>query len=92
MAKKKKHKLNKNRKINNVAKNTTKNIETQPTAVISKDSYAEMPKIEQNSVISDVKFSLAVLAVIIISFVILYVILQNKSVSDQIYQVIKINL
>ena len=92
MAKKKKHKLNKNRKINNVVKNTTKNIETQPTAVISKDSYAEMPKIEQNSVISDVKFSLAVLAVIIISFVILYVILQNKSVSDQIYQVIKINL
>ncbi len=92
MAKKKKHKLKKNRKINKVAKNTTKNTETQSPAVVSKESPVETPKIEQNSVISDVKFSLIVLAAIIASFVILYVILQNKTVSDQLYQAIKINL
>jgi len=92
MAKKKKHKIRKPKKQNKVVKNTTKNINDKPSYGIYEESSSAASEIEQNSVISDVKFSLIVLGIIILCFIILYAILQNKSVSDQIYGIIKINL
>lgn len=99
MAKKKKHKISK-AKQNKVVKNTIKNKPLQIKAV--SNNYEE-PVVEnkivkadnlvkdQDYVVSDVKFSLVLLAIIIGVFVLLYILLQNKSVSDQIYGVIKIN-
>lgn len=99
MAKKKKHKLSKS-KHNKVVKNTTvnkpsnlkskhiqkKDSETEQTAHVN-DSLSNKEK----GVVADVKFSLALLGIIIGAFVLLYILLQNKSISDQVYGIIKIN-
>ena len=99
MAKKKKHKLSKS-KHNKVVKNTTinkpsnlktnhiqqKDLETEQTAHAN-DSLSNKEK----GVVADVKFSLALLGIIIGAFVLLYILLQNKSISDQVYGIIKIN-
>ncbi len=99
MAKKKKHKLSKS-KHNKVVKNTTinkpsnlktshiqqKDSETEQTAHVN-DSLSNKEK----GVVSDVKFSLALLGIIIGAFVLLNILLQIKSISDQVYGIIKIN-
>jgi len=100
VAKKKKHKIRK-KKQNKVVKNTTINKLVHPEAedVHQEDLVAEKTRQDKNdastsvdkSVLSDVKFSLLLLGVIIATFVLLYIILQNKSISDQVYGIIKIN-
>ena len=99
MAKKKKHKLSKS-KHNKVVKNTTinkpSNLKTnhiqQKDSAIEKIAHAsDSLSSKEKGVIADVKFSLALLGIIIGAFVLLYILLQNKSISDQVYGIIKIN-
>lgn len=100
MAKKKKHKLSKS-KHKKVVKNTTinkpSNLKTnhiqQKDSAIGKTAHASDSPIskEKGVVVDDVKFSLALLGIIIGAFVLLYILLQNESISDQVYGIIKIN-
>jgi len=97
MAKRKKHHKKRNKHKPNVAKNTTsKAIEstekTIQTPIVAKDTTnrAESTPQKNDWELKDVKYSLIVFGLIIVAFAILYVVLQNQSVSNYFYGFIKI--
>ena len=96
MAKKKKHKNKKHKQVVKEVKNTTKTHDAKAendVIVSSKDEKAQLESTKQVSAVSsDVKFSLLLLAIIIIAFGVMAVFLTNKSVSNSVYGLIKINL
>jgi hypothetical protein len=93
MSKKKKHKhKHKLKKSNNkikVVNKSTLNVSKGPTV---EDKEIMAPTKDNNYVISDVKYSLVLMAIIIAGFLVLSLILSNKSISDQVYSIFKINL
>ncbi len=91
MSKKKKHKHKLKKSNNNikVVKKSTLNVAKGPTV---EDKEIMAPTKDKNYVISDVKYSLVLMAIIITCFLVLSLILSNKSVSDQVYSIFKINL
>lgn len=96
MAKKKKHKNKKHKQVVKEVKNTTKTHDAKAENDVIESSKAEKPELEStkqvSAVSSDVKFSLLLLAIIIIAFGVIAVFLTNKSVSNSVYGLIKINL
>lgn len=95
MAKRKKHKKKQYNHKSNVVKTTTKtqnedkipkNIEQRPNIQEKIEAQAT-----QTAVISDVRYSLVLLGVIIVVFVVLYVALQNTSIANSVYGIIKLN-
>jgi hypothetical protein len=98
MAKRKKHHKKINKHKPNVAKNTTsKPIESiekaNQTPIVNKDTTKKPESNSQknNWELKDVKYSLIVFGMIIVAFAILYVVLQNQSVSSYFYGFIKIS-
>ncbi len=94
MAKKKKHKSKKSKHNNKVVKNSTENIKKEVVTDENKEetkSSVEATK-QPDYVSSDVKFSFVLLGAIVLVFVALYLILQNKSISDSVYGIIKIKI
>jgi hypothetical protein len=91
MSKKKKHKHKLKKSNNNikVVKKSTLNVAKGP---VVEDKEIMAPTEDKNYVISDVKYSLVLMAIIIAGFLVLSLILSNKSVSDQVYSIFKINL
>lgn len=96
MAKKKRHKNKKRQQVVKEVKNTTKTRNAKPENEVVVSSEAKKPEFEStkqvSAVSSDVKFSLLLLAIIIIAFGLIAVFLTNKSVSNSVYGLIKINL
>jgi hypothetical protein len=96
MAKKKKHKNKKHKQVVKEVKNTTKTHNAKAESEVVVALEAEKPEIESakqvSAVSSDVRFSLLLLAIIIIAFGAIAVLLTNKSVSNSVYSLIKINL
>jgi Fe2+ transport system protein B len=97
MAKRKKHNKKRNKHKPNVAKNTTSKpivaTETSNQAEIIKDETAKKPEAtpkKNDWELKDVKYSLILFGLIILAFAILFVILQNQSVSNYFYGFIKI--
>ena len=88
MAKKKKHKIKRSNHKNKVVKKSTINTIKNSSPEEKPDAR---PNDEKKYVISDVKYSLTLVVIIIVCFIALSVILSNKAVSDQIYGIIKIN-
>ena len=96
MAKKKKHKNKKIKHNNKDVKNTTeiaKNVDLEPQLrdEKAKDAMVVASEEDQQYVSSDVKFSLILLTIIVFSFIVLSIVMRNKTVSDQLYGLIKIN-
>ncbi|MCX6806310.1 MAG: hypothetical protein NTY56_02615 [Patescibacteria group bacterium] len=91
MSKKKKHKHKLKKSNNNikVVNKSTLNVTKGPTI---EDKEILTPTKDKNYVISDVKYSLVLMATIIACFLVLSLILSNKSISDQVYSIFKINL
>ena len=99
MAKRKKHHKKRNKHKPNVAKNTTsKAIESaekaNQTPIVTKYATKKSGSAPQKNdwELKDVKYSLIVFGVIIVAFAILYVVLQNQSVSSYFYGLIKITI
>ena len=92
MAKKKKHRPKKSKHNNKVVKKTTLIInESSSSGEITKKNSEDANKNEAY-VLKDVKFSLIILGVIIFCFIAIYILMMNKSVSNYLYGIIKINL
>lgn len=100
MAKKKRHKNKKHKQADKVVKTTT-NIKEEPIkskrvedekVEIKEVASVDSVKTETSAVTSDVKFSLMLLGIIIIAFIAIFIALTNKSVSNSVYGIIKINL
>ena len=97
MAKKKKHHKKRSNHKQNVAKNTTSTPKvrvenTDKTDVPSKQSQETTVQPNKNNLeMNDVKYSLALFGIIVIIFAVLFVILQNQSVSNYFYGFIKIS-
>lgn len=91
MAKKKKHRVKKSKHNNKDVKKST--INTNP--VVEKGDLANSSesnqKSNENYVIKDVKFSMILLSIIIFCFVVIYILMMNKSVSNYFYGLIKIS-
>jgi hypothetical protein len=98
MAKRKKHHKKRNKHKPNVAKNTTSKAirsteKADQTPIVTKDTTKKPESNTQKNdwELKDVKYSLIVFGMIIVAFAILYVVLQNQSVSSYFYGFIKIS-
>ena len=97
MAKKKKHHKKRIKHKQNVAKNTTNTKEIKPQN--TQKDVSDSKQVQKNDVQSknnslemgDVKYSLALFGIIVLIFAVLFIILQNHSVSNYFYGLIKIN-
>jgi hypothetical protein len=96
MAKRKKYRKKQSNHKHKVVKNTT-GVNRQPEKNQKTEEYKSNIKerIEvstgKSTMMSDVRYSLVLLAVIIVAFALIYVALQNRSISNSIYSLIKLN-
>ncbi len=108
MSKRKKHKKSKSSRKNNVVKNTsTQPAQVKTTEVVSTSQANDQvqsdvrvdelavakPQDKANKVVmSDVAYSLILLAIIIAVFVVLMLLMSNRAISDSFYGIIKIKI
>lgn len=96
MAKRKKHRKKQSNHKQNVVKNTT-SVNRQPENTQKTEDHK--PNIEerieattgQSAVMADVRYSLIILGIIIVAFAVIYIALQNSSISNSVYGLIKLN-
>lgn len=96
MAKRKKHRKKQHNHNQNVVKNTTivsKQVDNGVKTEVHKPNIEEkmVAQATQTAVMSDVRYSLLLVAIIIAVFAVLYFALQNQSVSNSVYGFIKLN-
>lgn len=96
MAKRKKHRKKQHSHKQDVVKNTTtvsKKAEASPKIEPHRLNIEEKMEVQAThaAVMGDVRYSLVLVGIIIAIFVILYVALQNQSVSNTVYGLIKLN-
>lgn len=96
MAKKKKHKKKQNNHKNKVVQSTT--IVKKPTKDIEKSVGRELDRKEnkdtqakENTILSDVRYSLMLVSIIVLVFIGIFVALQNSSVANSVYGIVKLN-
>ena len=108
MSKRKKHKKSKSSRKSNVVKNTSSqpaqvkttevvsdtsaNNQTQPDTKANEPSVTKPQDKANKVVMSDVAYSLILLAIIIAVFVGLMLLMSNRAISDSFYGIIKIKI
>lgn len=96
MAKRKKHRKKQHNHKRNVVKSTTsvqKQVENVELAEDHKPNIDERIEAQtsQTAVMADVRYSLLMVGIIIAVFILIYVVLQNQSIANLVYGLVKLN-